>query len=838
MYRKIFAIIVIALTFFFGINYVFAEEENITEGEPTNVVVPTETQDNEGTDIQNPATDNNETTELPAEPEAEETPVRKVNVRIIDSRTGDVATTIELLADATSNTQVSLTDLFGMRSTLTIDEKLYTHKFIGFYDAATDGNQITNSYSNSTLYPNLEKITANSTQTSPANYKLTLRAKSDITADSTVDVYARFETTEKPNGKITINIIDSRTGDVVDSLITYATDGGTNSDNNKKLTDIFPKMSTSGSNVVDVLDGRKYIFKGFYTDAAGETQITKSFTPGETYPELRTLKVTADLTTSTWRNYRFQAISKTDNSVDNTYNVYAIFDEYPSTKLTIVFKELSESGTELNDTQNEVQRSTTNIIDLGNSQTQKSVKLKVTEFISGNYKYVVDGWYEEDGVTPVPTSMYVNGDPLQISVSYKCTADSPKELTLTYILKWKEYLNPVYKFNVVDEVSNGDHHWDNTDGHFGEYTYTFKKPAEKEHYKFLYYKMDDVTKNAGEKYNHDITAQGYGTEVEETFNAWWKADVTLILLDGSNELGRGSDFESISVSDILENNPEKIGYRFLGWTDAEGNDITTLTYEADEESTNPTPKEVKLYAKWEQIMIDITVKKEWNDNNNNDNVRPDSVTVNLKNGNETVDTVVLNENNKWTHTFNVPEYDEVAKIEYTVEENSVKGYTAEINGTIEEGFVITNTHADDTKDITVTKVWDDKDNYNNKRPETVMIVLLANGEEVNSTLLSESNNWTYTFEKLNVNEQGTAIEYTVKEVEVEDYWTEVEGSAEDGFTITNTYFGEGGNDDPIPEPEPTPSSNPKTADNIMNYLLMLMVSLFGIIKTYAILLKK
>ena len=862
MFKKLMAIVIIATVFFFNFNTILAEEENIMEGETevVDVVTPTETESDKETANVVPAettetevptkevseetpvtreaeTPNGEVNEPAEEPETEEPTIGKVIVKIIDSRTGDAVTTIELLADATSNTAVTLKDIYPTMSynatnKFYINETLYLHKFLGFFDAAEGGNQIVFSYNN-TAYPELKTITCNATQTSTANYKLNLRANSDLTTEKTVNIYARFETTAKPNGKTTINVIDSRTGNVVDSLITYATDTGTNSDNSKSLTSFFPNLYVSGTRLEDILDNKKYVFKGFFTDLDGETQITKSFTPGEAYPELKTLKTSADLSTSTWRNLKLQVLSNSTNTDDKTYNIYALWDEKPSTTLTIVFKELSESGAELNDTQNEVSLSVTNVIELGNSQTQRSVKLKVTEFISGNYRYIVDGWYEEDGVTPVPSSMYVNGDPLQIAVPYKCTEDSPKELTLTYILKWNEYLNPVYEFNVVDEVSNGNHHWDNTDGHFGEYTYTFKEPASKEHYEFLYYKMDDTTKKAGEKYGHDITAQGYGTEVEETFNAWWRADVTLILLDGSTELGRGSNFDGITISDVLESNPEKIGYNFLGWTDENGTDVDASTvYNPEDPSTKPTPKEVKLYAKWEQIMIDITVTKTWDDSDDNDKIRPDSVTVNLMNGNETVETVELSEDNKWTYTFNVPQFDDKAEIAYTVEEKEVEGYTTEINGTLEDGFVITNTHAVETVKVSVTKVWDDKDNYNGMRPETVMVVLLADGEEVDSTLLSEENGWTYTFEAAK-NADGKEIEYTIKEVEVENYWVEVEGNMTDGFTITNTYFGEGGNDDPIPEPEPetTPSSNPKTGDNIYTYIAMLLISLFGLIKT-------
>ncbi|MBQ6285489.1 MAG: Cna B-type domain-containing protein [Bacilli bacterium] len=756
------------------------EEVKVEEGQKSEVPTKEETKTEE------PKRDE------PTKADSDEPTVGKVNVVVIDTRTGSPIYTLEALSDATSTTAQSVFNMFkpNMSEAFIINEKLYTHKFIGFFDAAEGGTQITSGYSNSTLYDGLSRITCNSTVGNARNYNLTVKANEDLTTEKTVYVYARFETTAKPNGKVTINVIDTRTGNVVDTLVTYATDGGTTANNNKLLKAFFPNMYVSGTNLEDRLNGKKYIFKGFYTSENGTTQITNTFTPGDAYPELDTLKVTSVLSTSNWTSHRLRAFAKNSNSVDNTYNVYALWEEKKSTKLTIIFKELSESGTVLNDTQNEVVLSVTNTIDLGDGQIQKSKKLNVTEFISGDYKYIVDGWYEEDGVTPVPESMYVNGDPLQIQVPFTCTQDSPDELTLTYVLVWKEYLNPKYKFNIVDEVSDGDHHWDNTSGHYGDYTHTFKKPSDKTHYQFVNYRMDNIVKNAGESYTHDISAQGYGTELEETFYAWWKADVTLILLDGSKELGRGSSFSRISVSDVLENNPTKIGYRFLGWTDEEDNDVTTLTFEPDEESTNPTPKTVKLYAKWEQTMVNVDVTKVWDDNDDNDRIRPDSVTVYLNNEETgaTVDTVTLNEDNEWTHTFTAPEYDGENKVSYIVAEAEVPGYTPSITGDMENGFEIKNTHENSQVQVTVNKVWNDNNDNDRIRPNSVTVHIKVKGSDdvVDTVTLNEDNKWTYTFsvdEKL----AGETLEYEITEDDVEGYTPNITGDMKNGFEVENKH---------------------------------------------------
>ena len=56
----------------------------------------------------------------------------------------------------------------------------------------------------------------------------------------------------------------------------------------------------------------------------------------------------------------------------------------------------------------------------------------------------------------------------------------------------------------------------------------------------------------------------------------------------------------------------------------------------------------------------------------------------------------------------------------------------------------------------------------------MIVHLLANGTEINSTVLNASNNWKYTFLDLDkyVN-NGTLINYTVSEDPVEHYNTTI-----------------------------------------------------------------
>ena len=97
------------------------------------------------------------------------------------------------------------------------------------------------------------------------------------------------------------------------------------------------------------------------------------------------------------------------------------------------------------------------------------------------------------------------------------------------------------------------------------------------------------------------------------------------------------------------------------------------------------------------------------------------------------------------------------------------------------------TKEEETLTIPVSNTWDDKDNAGNKRPDSVDIKLLANGEETGKTLaLNEENEWKGSFEGLPVKDaDGNEIEYTIADVQIDNYIATVSGSAEEGFVVEN-----------------------------------------------------
>ena len=214
--------------------------------------------------------------------------------------------------------------------------------------------------------------------------------------------------------------------------------------------------------------------------------------------------------------------------------------------------------------------------------------------------------------------------------------------------------------------------------------------------------------------------------------------------------------------------------------------------------------------------INVTVTKVWNDNNNSAGKRPESVTLQLKNGNEvvatepvTVDNAVGGDTNRWSYTFSVPKYNEEGQeINYTADEadlGSIYYTTANksISGDMASGYTITNTFAVPSEKISVpvTKVWDDNNNSAGKRPDSVTLVLTSDDTtDVNSpykvTLNStnedsqNNNQWKYTFDNLpkynSVN--GDEIVYTLSEELDNIYYTSANSKVDQvSKTITNKF---------------------------------------------------
>ena len=203
-------------------------------------------------------------------------------------------------------------------------------------------------------------------------------------------------------------------------------------------------------------------------------------------------------------------------------------------------------------------------------------------------------------------------------------------------------------------------------------------------------------------------------------------------------------------------------------------------------------------------VINVSGAKFWDDEGNQDGIRPEKVKIDLYADGELINSTETNEEKNWLYEFkNLPKYKDGGKeIVYTVDEAVVEGYT---NKKI-EGYNITNTHVPEKITISGKKIWNDNNNEKGKRPEKVVVNLFDGKTKVASVEVTAETEWKYTFENLpKYKNKGEEIKYTVIEEEIENYTSEV-----NGFDITNTYTEE----EPEPEPEPEPKQEEKKADQV------------------------
>ena len=175
--------------------------------------------------------------------------------------------------------------------------------------------------------------------------------------------------------------------------------------------------------------------------------------------------------------------------------------------------------------------------------------------------------------------------------------------------------------------------------------------------------------------------------------------------------------------------------------------------------------------------------KTWNDKDNQDGKRPTEITINLlKNGTKIASKKVTKADG-WKWKFeNLDKYENGKEINYTIAEEKVEGYTTEV-----KGYDVKNSYTPGKTSLQVTKAWEDKNDQDGVRPNSVTIKLLADGVETGKKLvLTKANNWTGSFTDLDEYKAGKKIVYTIKEEPVGNgYKSVITGNEKEGFVVTN-----------------------------------------------------
>ena len=422
----------------------------------------------------------------------------------------------------------------------------------------------------------------------------------------------------------------------------------------------------------------------------------------------------------------------------------------------------------------------------------------VTPDEAGNWNYVFKNLPQYDAkgkITYTVTESAVAGYETSVSGYNITNTHKPETLDITGTKTWNDSNNQDGKRPksiTVNLLANGIITDTKTVTADDNWTYSFTDLPK-------YANGQEITYTVSE-----LTVPGYTTTIDDNYNITnsytpgeTSASVTKIWDDADNQDGKrpesitvnlfadGTKLKSQSVSADADGN---WSYSFTDLPKyANGQEITyTVTEDAVDGYTTESDG-YNFINTHQPETTEITGTKTWNDADNQDGKRPESITVSLlADGKETGKTVTLSVENNWKQTISdLPEKADGKAIEYTwTEETLPEGY--ELTDNRKNGTVttLTNTYAPETTSITVTKTWDDAGNQDGKRPESITVRLLANGEEKDSQTVTadENGNWTYSFEKLPKYEAGKEILYTVTEDAVADYTTEITG-----YDITNSY---------------------------------------------------
>ncbi len=235
----------------------------------------------------------------------------------------------------------------------------------------------------------------------------------------------------------------------------------------------------------------------------------------------------------------------------------------------------------------------------------------------------------------------------------------------------------------------------------------------------------------------------------------------------------------------------------------DGKEIVYTITEDPVEGYTSTVNGYDVTNTYDAETVDVSGDKTWNDSDNQDGKRPESITIRLyANGVEVAHKVVTAADN-WHWDFSdLPKYEDGKEIVYTITEDAIDGYTSTVSGSD-----VTNTYTPDKTTVSVTKSWQDKNDQAGKRPDSITVKLFANGVDTGKTLtLSKDNNWTASFGDLDVYKDGQRITYTIEEVTVDGYTTTISGDAVTGFVITNSIT----TDTTPPKEDPPSTSNPGT----------------------------
>ena len=256
------------------------------------------------------------------------------------------------------------------------------------------------------------------------------------------------------------------------------------------------------------------------------------------------------------------------------------------------------------------------------------------------------------------------------------------------------------------------------------------------------------------------------------------AKITIQLqADGVDVTGKTAELTGDTVDYSWDNLPKYANGKEIKYTVREVGETGGKLEGKDGESYDVKYSGMNVTNSYSPDTTNVSGKKTWDDNNNQDGKRPAKITIQLqadgvdvtgKTAELTGDTVDYS----WD---NLPKYANGKEIKYTVREvgetgGKLEGKDGKTYDVEYSGMNVKNSYTSELVDIEGTKNWNDNGNAD-IRPETITINLYANGKFVASKTVTKADDWKWKFENQPKYENGQEIEYTITEDKVDGYIT-------------------------------------------------------------------
>lgn len=198
------------------------------------------------------------------------------------------------------------------------------------------------------------------------------------------------------------------------------------------------------------------------------------------------------------------------------------------------------------------------------------------------------------------------------------------------------------------------------------------------------------------------------------------------------------------------------------------------------------------YTKVGIWALDIKVKKEWEDENDNDRVRPESVEVHLiREGVDTGRKLTLDETNNWSGVFDhVLMFDEDGnRIYYSLNENPVEDYVSRIEYD-SQNMTLINTRETEKVEIPFIKIWTSEEpaGWEQNIPSFIKVKLYADGVytgEMKTVRPNQNGSWSGVFTGMNKYKDGVEVNYTIEEEVPRDFISIIDQETK---IIKNVYY--------------------------------------------------